>query len=329
MTAPATLTRPKRRAAAQRRAPVAVARTARAKPPRGRIHVGTASWTDPGFIADWYPKKLPSGDRLAWYAQHFNLVEVNSSFYAVPRSALVARWCDQTPDDFVFDVKLHRLLSRHSTQTKMLPTGLRKLAGGGDKAILTPKLEKALIEVFLESLVPMIDAGKLGALLLQLSPSFSPKKRALTELDHVLELLDGHKVSVELRNRNWVDDERRDETVAYFRSRRIAMVVEDGPSGDHFMIMPSFDVVTTRRLAYLRAHGRNTRGYISGRSVAERFDYDYSDKELEEIAERARGLSDIAIDTHIVFNNNKSNYAPKAAERFRRIVAFRRGPSRG
>jgi uncharacterized protein YecE (DUF72 family) len=316
MTMPATLTRPKRRAAASRRTPVGVSAPARGK---RRIRVGTASWTDPGFIADWYPKKVPAGERLAWYAQHFNLVEVSSSFYAVPRSALVARWCDQTPDDFVFDVKLHRLLSRHSTQTKMLPTGLRKLAGGGDKAVLTPKLEKALVEVFLESLEPMIDAGKLGALLLQTSPSFSPRKHSLTELDHLLELLDGHKVAVELRNRNWVE-EQRDETIAFFRSRRVAMVVVDGPPGDHFMIMPSFDVVTTRRLAYLRAHGRNTRGYISGRTVADRFDYDYSNKELEEIAERARGLSDIAIDTHIIFNNNKSNYAPKAAERFRRIV---------
>src|SRR5262245_61302488 len=286
---PATLTRRKSRAATNRKPPVAVAKPSRGK---HRIRVGTASWTDPGFIADWYPTKVSAGDRLAWYAQHFNLVEVNSSFYAVPRSALVARWCDQTPDDFVFDVKLHRLLSRHSTQTKVLPTGLRKMAGGGEKAVLTPKLEKALVEVFLESLGPMIDAGKLGALLLQPSPSFSPRKHSLTELDHLFELLNGHKVAVELRNRNWVEGDQRDETIAYFRSRRIAMVVVDGPPGDHFMIMPSFDVVTTRRLAYLRAHGRNTRGYVTGRTVAARFDYDYSDKELEEIAERALGLSD-------------------------------------
>jgi len=316
MTTQATLTHPKR--TSHRRTSVALTGPSRGK---HRIRVGTASWTDPGFIADWYPKRIRPGDRLAWYAQHFNLVEVNSSFYAVPRSALVARWCEQTPDDFVFDVKLHRLLSRHSTQTKMLPTGLRKLAGGDDKAVLTRKLETELVKVFLESLEPMIDCGKLGALLLQLSPSFSPRKHSLTELDHLIELLDGHKVAIELRNRNWVDDEQRQKTIAYFRSQRVAMVVVDGPPGDHFMIMPSFDVVTTRRLAYLRAHGRNTRGYVSGRTVADRFDYDYSNNELEEIADRALGLSDIAIDTHIVFNNNKSNYAPKAAEGFQRIVA--------
>lgn len=287
----------------------------------GRIRVGTASWTDPGFVADWYPKGLRPAQRLAWYAQHFNLVEVNSSFYAVPRAELVARWCEQTPDDFVFDVKLHRLLSRHSTQTKMLPTGLRALAGGGEKAKLTPKLEAAVVDVFLEAIQPMVEAGKLGALLLQLSPSFGTKKHSLEELDHVLDLLTDYKVAVELRNRDWVVEERRDKTAHYFKSRKVAMVVVDGPPGDHFMIMPSFDAVTTRKLAYLRAHGRNTKGYVSGRSVAERFDYDYSDRELKQIADRAKCLSELAIDTHIIFNNNKGNYAPKAAERFQRIVA--------
>ncbi len=289
----------------------------------GRIRVGTASWSDPGFVVDWYPKKLPPAERLAWYAQHLQLVEVNSSFYAVPRAAIVERWCRLTPDEFVFDVKLHRLLSRHSTQVKMLPRGLRTLAGNDEKARLTPKLEVALVDVIREAIEPMVAAGKLGALLLQLSPSFGAKSHRLGELDHLLGLLSDYRVAVELRNRDWIADERRDETIAYFRRQKVALVVVDGPPGDHFMIMPSVDVVTTRKLAYLRAHGRNTKGYISGRTVAERFDYDYSDQELNQIAKRAVGLSELALDTHIVFNNNKSNYAPKAAERFQRIVARR------
>src|SRR5688500_1144693 len=89
----------------RRRAVTAAPRASR----RGRIRIGTASWTDPGFVADWYPKKLPAAERLAWYAQHFQLVEVNSTFYAVPPADRVADWCDRTPDDFVFDVKLHKL----------------------------------------------------------------------------------------------------------------------------------------------------------------------------------------------------------------------------
>jgi uncharacterized protein YecE (DUF72 family) len=290
----------------------------------GRILVGTASWTDPGFIADWYPGRLPAARRLAWYAEHFRLVEVNSTFYAVPPAARVQSWCEQTPTGFVFDVKLHRLLSRHSTPVRLLPRGLRLLAGPADKAALTPKVEAALVAVILESLEPMAAAGKLGALLLQLSPSFGPKGHSLAELDHLLDLLAGHRVAVELRNRHWVDDDRRDETVAYFRRRGIAWVTVDAPPGDHFMIMPAVDVVTDHRLAYLRAHGRNAHGYLTGRSVAERFDYNYSDAELKEIADRAEQLSTIAIDTHIIFNNNKGSYAPEAGDRFQQILARRR-----
>jgi uncharacterized protein YecE (DUF72 family) len=67
----------------------------------GQILVGTASWSDPGFVERWYPKKMPAGERMGWYAQHFDLVEVNSTFYSVPEPRMVERWCSATPDDFV------------------------------------------------------------------------------------------------------------------------------------------------------------------------------------------------------------------------------------
>ena len=287
----------------------------------GRIFVGTASWTDPGFIADWYPPRLPPQERLPWYAEHFGLVEVNSSFYAVPSPSLTARWAAQTPGGFVFDVKLHRLLSRHSTDPKLLPRDLRPLAGPGKKALLTPELETALVGRILDATAPLAEAHKLGALLLQLSPSFGPRKHRLEELDHLLDLLSAYKVAVELRHRAWVDGERLDETVAFFRKRRVALVAVDAPASTHFMVMPGVDRVTAPRLAYLRAHGRNARGFVSGRSVAERFDYRYNDAELREIAGRATALAGLTAETHVIFNNNKSNYAPVSAQRFREIVA--------
>lgn len=288
----------------------------------GSVLVGTASWTDPGFVKDWYPKKLPVGERLSWYAEHFNLVEVNSSFYAVPSQHVVAGWVDKTPAGFVFDVKLHRLLSRHSTQLALLPPDLRRIAQEHRGRVqLTRGLETALTRRFLESVAPLADAGKLGALLLQPSPSFGPRKHSLDELDHVLELLADFKVAVELRNRNWVVGEQLDRTVAYFKKRGIAFVTVDAPDRDHFMVMPSIDLVTTPKFAYLRAHGRNAEGYVRGRSVAERFDYDYSDAELKEIAARVAKLAKVAKETHVIFNNNKSSYAPKAGQRFHEIVA--------
>ena len=97
----------------------------------GRILVGTASWSDPGFVERWYPKKMPAGERLGWYAQHFELVEVNSTFYSVPEPRMVERWCAATPDDFMFDVKLHQLFSFHSTPAKLLPPELQNARGDG------------------------------------------------------------------------------------------------------------------------------------------------------------------------------------------------------
>ena len=66
----------------------------------GRILVGTSSWADPGFVEDWYPKGLAARDRLGWYAQRFEYVEVNSSFYAIPAEKTVARWAEITPERF-------------------------------------------------------------------------------------------------------------------------------------------------------------------------------------------------------------------------------------
>jgi len=204
---------------------------------------------------------------------------------------------------------------------KLLPRELRSRAGSGKKAVLTPKLETALVRRFLESMAPLAEQRKLGALLLQLSPSFRPRTNRLDELDHLLGLLSEYKVAVELRNREWVEGAQLDDTIAYFTKREVALSAVDAPVSDHFMVMPGLDLLTTPRLAYLRAHGRNARGYIRGRSVAERFDYKYSDKELREIADRAAKLASLAAETHVIFNNNKSNYAPLSARRFREIVA--------
>src|SRR5919201_5641820 len=111
----------------------------------GRIVIGTSSWADPGFVEEWYPPDLPARDRLAWDAERFDAVEVNSTFYAVPSTRTVERWAEQTPDGFTFDVKLHRLLSRHSADLKSLPAELRDGARTTDKGRvkLTKKLEAA------------------------------------------------------------------------------------------------------------------------------------------------------------------------------------------
>src|SRR5205814_5572568 len=129
----------------------------------GKIRVGTASWSDPGFVDYWYPKRMPPGARLSWYAEHFQLVEVNSTFYAVPDARLVQHWCRSTPESFTFDVKLHQLLSRHSTNVKLLPAALQQKAEVDSKGrvTLTPEIEADMIEAFRKPIEVLRDTGKL------------------------------------------------------------------------------------------------------------------------------------------------------------------------
>jgi len=285
------------------------------------ILVGTASWSDPGFVADWYPKSLPASERLPWYAERLNLVELNSSFYGIPREAQVESWCRQTPDAFIFDVKLHKLLSRHSSKPELLPPDLRKLATVNKGRVqLTPALEKAMARRIIETTAPLRESGKFGAFLLQLSPAFRPKTNQLDELDDLFAIFHKYPIAVELRNRDWMVEPQVDKTVEFFRKRKIALVSVDAPKDEHFTIMPCEDVVTNPALAYMRLHGRNASGYIRGRTVAERFDYKYKEKELQELAERAVKLTANATKVHMVYNNNSSNYAPIAATRTREIL---------
>jgi len=294
-----------------------------------RILVGTSSWADPGFVKEWYPDGMPARDRLAWYAQRFEGVELNSSFYAVPDPANVRRWAEITPDGFAFDVKLHRLLSRHSAGLDSLPPDLRDGATttARGRVELTPDLEGRLIEETLTAIGPLEEAGKLGGLLLQLTPAFSPKRNELAELEPLVRAVRPHRLAIELRNRRWVDDERTAQTLSWFDDNEVAFVNVDAPPGDATPIMPSeLDAVTRDDLAYVRIHGRDTDGYLKGDSVAERFGWIYGDEELEEIVGRARGLAEDAAEVHVFFNNNRDDDAPTAARRFRALLGQDPGP---
>jgi len=289
----------------------------------GRILVGTASWSDPGFVERWYPKKLPAGERLGWYAQHFELVEINSTFYSVPEPRMVERWCAATPGDFTFDMKLHQLFSFHSTPAKLLPPQLQRRVETDAKGRVTATadLQEALLRLFLRPISIIHDAGKLGILLLQLSPAFSPRKHQLSELKPLIEMLSDYELAIEFRNRNWAVGNQLESTNDFLRKHCAIFVNVDAPASDHFTVMPSdVDEVTNSNAAYLRLHGRNAKAYITGKTVAARFNYDYDENEIEEVAERSKKLSREAREVHVIFNNNNLDYAPHAALRLRKAL---------
>ncbi len=296
----------------------------------GKILVGTASWSDPGFVERWYPRKLPAGARLGWYAEHFEMVEVNSTFYGVPDERTVQRWSATTPNDFIFDVKLHQLFSFHSTAIKLLPPALQKGAEVDAKGKVnpSPKLQADLMRIFLGAISILKRDKKLGVFLLQLSPAFSPRKHELNELDRIIELLNGYQLAIEFRNRGWLVDAQLHSTREFLRERSIVFVNVDAPRSDHFTIVPSeVNEVTNANASYLRLHGRNAHAYLTGKTVAARFDYEYSEAEIQEVAARAEDLGRKANDVHVVFNNNNLDYAPRAALQLRKVLGQKPPPA--
>ncbi len=153
------------------------------------IVVGTSSWSDPGFVEYWYPKGLAAKDRLDFYAERFDAVELNSSFYAIPAVSTVEGWAKRTPDGFTFDVKLHRLLSHHAAQLKELPADLRDEVETNERGrvLLDRPLLDEMVRRTAEAMQPLADAGKLGSYLLQLTPAFDPRRNELDELAPVID----------------------------------------------------------------------------------------------------------------------------------------------
>jgi uncharacterized protein YecE (DUF72 family) len=179
-------------------------------------------------------------------------------------------------------------------------------------------LQEALLKTFLRPMSILRSARKLGVLLLQLSPAFSPRKHELNELEPLIEMLGDYDLAIEFRNRNWAIGDQLDSTIDFVRKHRAIFVNVDAPESDHFTVMPSdVDEVTNPKAAYLRLHGRNAKAYVTGKTVAARFDYDYSDKEIAEVADRSRKVAQEAREVHVIFNNNNLDYAPRAALRLR------------
>ncbi len=161
---------------------------------RGGIRIGTASWTDPEFItAGWYPDdvKNDAEGRLRYYADHFSLVEVNATFYALPRRSTVDAWAERTPDDFRLHMKAHQVISGHASEPGRLPAPLRELPYEADHRgrIRTPsrELRDAVIDAFVEVIAPL--RHKMGAVLLQLPPHVASGPASRAEIGRIVERL--------------------------------------------------------------------------------------------------------------------------------------------
>ena len=255
------------------------------------IQCACGSYADPDYAGLLYPKGLPPELRLSAYAMWFDHLELNASYYAVPKAAAVQKWIEATPPNFFFDVRLHRVISQSPAKSAQ---------------------DGRLLTYFLAGLTPLIEAKKLGAFLLVLSPNFTPDRHQLDELDALVDKLAPHPLAIELRHRSWIEGKARAATLGWFRERGVTWVAVDMPPIAGSDLMPAIDEVTNPRLAYLRLHGRNPR-WLEAKTAAEKHAYAYTDEDLREITRRVRKLAARAENVRVVANNHACDFAPRAA----------------
>ena len=279
------------------------------------VRVGTCSWADESLSKHWYPPGTKPGERLAYYAEHFDTVEVDSTFYSLPVEEMVARWAERTPDGFVMHVKAFGVMTRHPVKVERLPPDLRAEAPVDDRGRVDRPPREFRAEVFKRfraALEPLRSTGKLGGILLQFPPYVVFKDRSLEYLEWAKEQLGDDDVLVEFRHASWLDDDNRAETLKFLERLGAANVIVDAPRIEGARnVIPTVLALTSPTL-YVRFHGRNAGTWNKrGGGAQERFDYLYSADELREWAQPLRELAGEADQAFALMNTNKWNEGPE------------------
>jgi uncharacterized protein YecE (DUF72 family) len=292
------------------------------------VRVGTAGWTDRTLTAHgvFYPDeaKTPE-DRLRYYASRFALVEADMGFYAIPDRALTERWVERTPDDFVFDVKAHALMTGHATDVARLPRLIRdELPSDVGPRVyakdLPVQLQDEVWRLFRDAMAPLHESGRLGAILLQFAPWVLPNKETPAMLARVREQLGDLPVSTEFRNPSWLAPRLRERLWAQLREQGMTYVVADTPPGTKTSL-PIVPAVTTPDLAIVRLHGRRSELWGAREAtVLEKYRYLYDADELAEWLPTILELAEDAERVHVVFNNCYANYGTTNAAELAALI---------
>jgi uncharacterized protein YecE (DUF72 family) len=272
------------------------------------LRVGTSGWHYPTGNGTWngifYPKPRPRGfDELSYYAEHFDTVEVNSTFYGQPRADAARDWAARTPPEFEFSLKLYQKF----THPKMYEA---RLAGAvpedarSDRAVLAElaRPNAADLDEFRRGIDPLAAKGKLGALLAQFPASFKSDDAAMGYLRDLLRALAGYPIAVELRHRSWSD--RLRETLALLNEFGAALAQIDEPKFKLSIRQNQLPNVTS--FYYMRLHGRNAATWWRHETADDRYNYLYSSDELREFTQTADAASHLVKKVYLYTNNHYS-----------------------
>ena len=270
------------------------------------VKVGTSGWSYPSGKGTWagvfYPtaseraggsgRAKPPGlkfDELRFYAEHFDTVEVNSSFYRIPTPQTTKSWAERTPKHFEFALKLYQKFTHPEMFTKATGADATDL-GGKD------------VEEVRRALDPLATAGKLGPLLAQFPASFKNEPNSRGYLEWLLEAFKDYQLAIELRHRSFSDDPER--TLSLLGEYAAAWVQIDEPKF-RFSIRQN-RLPNVKAFYYMRLHGRNAAQWWSHEHSEDRYNYLYSAQELEPIVDAAEQASRDVRKTYVYANNHFS-----------------------
>ncbi len=275
----------------------------------GELRIGTSGWNYPTGKGTWngifYPAtrgRSKQFDELRFYAEHFDTVEVNSTFYGQPRGEVTRGWADRTPTGFEFSIKLYQKFThpRMFEQTLERPLGVAAPDAQSLRELARPT--SADLDEFRRGIDPLVGSGKLGALLAQFPPSFKNGEVERAYLADLLHAFSAYPVAVELRHRSWSDS--LDQTLGLLNAFQAAWVQIDEPKF-RLSIRQNY-LPNIRGFYYLRLHGRNTKQWWRHDKSEDRYNYLYSGEELREFTETVDAARQIVKKAYLYANNHFS-----------------------
>ena len=255
------------------------------------ILIGTCGY----FYDDWkgtfYPPGLPKSDWLAFYAGRFQALELNSSYYAIPSQPLIRTLVENTPAGFQVVVKAYRGITH-------------------ERAGSPGEMQAG----FQEAIAPLVESGKLAAVLYQFPQSFRYDSRNMELVGGIIEAGGGLPSVVEFRHTSWMNK----DVWVYLRQLEAAFCCVDEP--ELAGLLPKQVVCTSGGLGYVRFHGRNADRWWDHQEAWERYDYLYTEDELSGWLKNIRWLAERTAKTFIFFNNHRSGQAARNGSDMQRLL---------
>lgn len=265
------------------------------------IKIGLTGWGD---HPDVYSNVTSAKDKLFDYSGHFPVVELDTSFYAIPSPSTVEKWCLDTPDSFQFVMKTYQGMTGHLRED--LPYETRN----------------DMFEAFRQSAGVFHKHGKLAMVLIQFPPWFDCTTKNVNYILYMKQQLDAFPLAIEFRNQTWYAETMKDKTMAFLKGNDLIHTVCDEPQAGAGSV-PLVPIATHEKVL-VRLHGRNVFGW---RNVGHgenwrkvRFLYDYNKEELQGLQEHIQFLEKQAKEVIVLFNNNSGGHAAQNAKALQRML---------